>query len=345
MEKEIYSTSWSCPSNIALVKYWGKHGRQLPNNPSVSFTLDYCRTETSVSLVQRTREEAFVELFFEGKPNKLFSDRIENHLNNLKTELPWVNDYRFVITTQNSFPHSSGIASSASAFGALGLCLAELNSQIVGKAVDFEWNFASRLARLGSGSAARSLFDGFAVWGHNSFVDGFSNDFAQQLPQVHPIFNKLHDSIAIVHAGVKEVSSSAGHSLMDNHPFAAARYEQAQKHVAALITCLKDGNWSTFSQIVEKEALTLHALMMTSGQPFVLLKPASLAIIEQIQRFRSQTNMPITYTIDAGPNIHILYPYEHSEAIQGFIESDLKKNVDIAHVIHDKAGKGPYKLT
>lgn len=345
MEKADYSVGWSCPSNIALVKYWGKHGRQLPNNPSISFTLDYCRTETSVSLFHRNAESPFVELFFEGKPNTLFSDRIENYLNNLKAELSWVNDYRFLITTQNSFPHSSGIASSASAFGALGLCLAELNSQIVGKAHNFEMDFASRLARLGSGSAARSLFSGFAVWGESTLLDGFSNEFAQQLPPVHPIFSNLHDSIAIVHAGVKEVSSSAGHSLMKNHPFANARYEQAQKHVATLITCLKEGDWTTFSLIVEKEALTLHALMMSSEQAFVLLKPASLAIIEQIHRFRKQTNLPITYTIDAGPNIHILYPGEHSEAIRGFIESDLKKNVDIAHVIHDKAGKGPYKLT
>jgi diphosphomevalonate decarboxylase len=345
MGKEVYSSSWSCPSNIALVKYWGKHGRQLPNNPSISFTLDFCRTETSVALFHRTPESPFVELFFEGKPNPLFSDRIDKYLNSLVAEIPWVSQYRFLISSRNTFPHSTGIASSASAFGALGLCLAELNSQINGKTNDFELSFASRLARLGSGSASRSLFDGFAIWGKNAHFERFSDDFAQQLPHIHPMFNGLRDSIVIVHSGVKDVSSSAGHSLMTNHPFAAARYEQAKNHVASLITFLKEGDWEAFAQVVEKEALTLHALMMSSEQPFMLLKPASLAIIERIQNFRKQTNLPITFTIDAGPNIHIIFPDEHYEAVKGFIEFDLRKNVDIARIIHDKAGKGPYKLT
>jgi diphosphomevalonate decarboxylase len=345
MRNEIYRSAWSCPSNIALVKYWGKHGRQLPNNPSISFSLDVCRTETSVELFHREPESKFVELLFEAKPNQVFQQRIENYLNSIHDIMPWISQFGFRISTRNSFPHSTGIASSASAFGALGLCLAELNAMIYHQTADFQLEFASRLARLGSGSGARSVYNGFSVWGSSTLIEGFSEEFASKLPNVHPLFNDLRDSVIIVHSGVKDVSSSAGHALMDMHPFAMSRYVQAQQHVATLIAALKAGNWGVFSSIVEKEALTLHALMMSSEPPFLLLKPASLAIIDQIQKFRKLSNLPITYTIDAGPNIHIIYPDEHNEAVKGFIESDLRKYVDFAGIIHDKAGKGPFKLT
>src|SRR5665648_1074145 len=109
-------SKWRCPSNIALVKYWGKRDFQKPMNPSLSFSLQNSFTETSVELFKEGDEK--VEFYFEGVASA-FSERIEKYLDHLSARLPWIKKYNFRIYSRNSFPHSAGIASSASSFGAL----------------------------------------------------------------------------------------------------------------------------------------------------------------------------------------------------------------------------------
>jgi diphosphomevalonate decarboxylase len=154
---------WRCPSNIALVKYWGKLEFQKPMNQSLSFVLQNSFTETSVELLSEGDQK--VEFFFEGEPH-VFTERIEDYLSNLSLRMGWIEQYNFRIRSRNSFPHSAGIASSASSFGALALCIAELHYAILGKEPDNPdlWRKASELARLGSGSACRSIYPGFSIW-------------------------------------------------------------------------------------------------------------------------------------------------------------------------------------
>ena len=164
------SYTWHCPSNIALVKYWGKYGEQFPRNASVSFTLGNAYTETTLSCLPLTTRpipgEVAMTFRFDGQINTAFAAKIQAYLNKMATFLPFLLQHAWHIETCNSFPHSSGIASSASAMGALALCLCSAARAQYGYFADDAdfWATASKLARLGSGSACRSIYGQAAVW-------------------------------------------------------------------------------------------------------------------------------------------------------------------------------------
>lgn len=341
------SSTWQCPSNIAIVKYWGKKGFQLPANPSVSFTLQECTTTTTLQAFQHPgRRNPEVQLYFDGEYNEPFTHRARNYFHELAATLKWLKSYDFEITTTNNFPHGAGIASSASAYGALGLCLASIE-QALGL-TDSE-NFlqrASFLARLGSGSASRSVYGGWVIWGKTLFQDKSSDKYALPLDtqQIHPLFLTLQDSIIIVSDQSKSVSSTVGHGMMQNHPYAKLRYARANEHTQKLISILQQGDWESFAHICQTEALDLHAMMMTSENPFLLLKPQTLQWIEWIKEWKIQENLKITYTLDAGPNLHILYPDTESIKVRKHIENALERS-ETLKVIHDRIGQGPMPLT
>jgi diphosphomevalonate decarboxylase len=338
------TSKWRCPSNIALVKYWGKRDFQLPMNPSLSFVLQNSFTETSVELL--TDGDRKVEFHFEGVASS-FGDRIENYLDYLSVFMPWVNKYNFRIHSQNSFPHSAGIASSASAFGALALCLVELDFALSEKNTDSPdfWERASEMARFGSGSACRSIYPGFALWGQTPLFESSGNDYAIPVAEgIHPIFYDLRDAILIVDSGTKEVSSSQGHKLMNEHIYQRPRIAQAYQDINEIYLALLTGNREKFIEVVEKEAWSLHAMMMTSDPPFLLLKPKSLGMINRIRRFREETKIPLCFTIDAGPNIHLLYFTENETDVRVFIENELMAFCENGKWIDDRIGKGPERL-
>ena len=335
---------WECPSNIALVKYWGKKPEQLPLNPSLSFCLKKARTRTGIQLLPGFRRK--LNFLYEGKPSP-FARRVEHYLDLLSIEMPWINDYSFSIESENTFPHSAGIASSASAFGALGLCLADLDRQLNGIPVSQEQflHHASRLARLGSGSACRSAYPGFVWWGKSAALKGSTDCYAIPLnPQVHPDYLNLRDAVLLVDSGAKKVSSSAGHELMNDHPYRKARISQGNVNAEALLRLLKAPDYKQFFEVVENEALSLHALMMSSTPSFLLLKPDSLVVIEKIRDFREQSGLPIGFTIDAGPNIHFLYMEKDKEEVHHFIETELISLLKDGGWLDDCIGEGPVKV-
>ena len=345
MEQENkYYSVWECPSNIALVKYWGKKTPQIPLNPSVSFSLKNAKTETSVEI---TRSDASkIDFLFDGKLSS-FSERIQKYLDVLVKNEKWLNDFSFRIESSNTFPHSAGIASSASAFGALALCLADLKKQVTGEKVETQNFFkqASEWARLGSGSACRSVYPQFAVWGEFDDLHDSSNRFAIPISEnIHPDYFTLHDAILLVDSAKKKVSSSAGHQLMNNHPFAEARIKQANNHTREMLEAMRTGNHERFFRIAEKEALSLHSMMMTSEPPYLLLHPNSLAIIRKIQDFRSQTKLQVGFTIDAGPNIHFLSFEKDKNEVRKFIGNELLPHTENNNWLDDQIGSGPKKL-
>lgn len=340
--------NWKSPSNIALIKYWGKHGVQLPNNPSLSLTLREANTTTSLDLKKkRSKKNIEIDFLFEGERNDKFAAKLETFLASVTQELPWLTKNRLVLRSENSFPHSAGIASSASSMSALALCLMSTNRMLT-KTPEDDATFlrmASRLARLGSGSAARSVYPGFTVWGKTTSVKNSSDNHAIIAPaNYHADFNELQDSILIVHAGEKSVSSRAGHALMNDHPMAAQRYKNAHARLKQLLDALKHADWQLFCKVVETEALELHALMMTSDPSFILMHPNTLAIIERIRFFRATTNIPVCFTLDAGPNVHILYPYFAKKEVRNFIQSELLQFCVKKKVIYDQMGDGPSML-
>lgn len=332
---------WASPSNIALVKYWGKKGKQIPQNPSISFTLSECRSETFV-----TFEKADIfgfRFFFDGQENPAFGAKIEKFLMENQAFFPFINQLSLKVESRNTFPHSSGIASSASSMSAFVMCLLDFENQIVIKRFGFQK--ASYFSRLASGSAARSVFPEMALWGATPYYEGSSDEYAVSLENdIHPVFKTYHDAILIVSGEMKSVSSRAGHALMEGNPYAPARYAQANENIKNLLTALKSGDLDTFIKIIESEALQLHALMMCSNPSFILMKPNTLNLINEIRAFREETKIPLCFTLDAGPNVHLLYPESEAEKVEGFIKNELVKYCVDNRWIADRVGDGPKKL-
>lgn len=341
--------TWESPSNLALVKYWGKTGRQLPRNPSISITLSSALTKTTLAYRPRSGPsgEIELELFLDDTPRPDFASRIRAYFAGIQDIYPFLGQLAWTVRTSNSFPHSSGIASSASAMSALALCLCSLEDGFFGTLADqvaFDRK-ASYLSRLGSGSACRSIYPFMAEWGRHGDIAGSSDEFAVPFgDRLHPSFRTLRNAILIVSSGSKSVSSSAGHNLMENHPYASARYIQAGVQLSRLIPALEQGDWETFGLITENEALTLHALMMASNPSYILMKPESLELISTIRRFREESGIPVYFSLDAGPNLHVLYPEEAAERVESFLHEQCLPLCEDRRWIPDACGPGPREI-
>ncbi|RWW93847.1 diphosphomevalonate/mevalonate 3,5-bisphosphate decarboxylase family protein [Flavobacterium cerinum] len=340
------SFEWSAPSNIALVKYWGKKENQVPANPSISFTLNNCKTITKLSFEKRENNGSFsFDLLFEGQSKESFRPKIEKFFERIVQYLPFLKDYHFTIDTQNTFPHSSGIASSASGMAALAMNLMSLEKQLNPQmSEEHFYQKASFLARLGSGSAGRSVKGKVVIWGEHAATDGSSNLYGIPFEGAHEVFSDYQDTILLVDKGEKQVSSTVGHDLMHGHPFAEQRFAQAHENLSAMKAALSSGDLETFIKITESEALTLHAMMMTSMPYFILMKPNTLEIINRIWKFRSDTNTPVCFTLDAGANVHVLYPENVSSKVLDFIKNELVGFCQNSQYLCDKIGTGAAKL-
>ncbi len=340
--------TWQSPSNIALVKYWGKSEPQIPKNPSISFTLNNCHTKTTLEFSKKTTpsKEYSIEVIFEGKKNKDFKPKIIKFFERIEKYIPFITAFDFVIKTKNSFPHSSGIASSASGMSALALCLMSIEKVISPMITDEYFNQkASFLARLGSGSAARSIKGELVVWGEHDGISQSSDLYGVKFPyKIHKSFKNYQDTILLVDKGKKQVSSTIGHQLMLDHPFAKQRFNQANENLSKLSKILQNGDLNAFVNLVESEALTLHAMMMTSNPYFILMKSNTLKIIERIWEYRKKTASNICFTLDAGANVHVLFPEGEKEKVNVFIKDELLVFCQNNQYICDYAGFGAMNL-
>lgn len=368
----VDSGSITCqsPSNIALVKYWGKRDVQIPENTSISFTLNSCKTTTTLHFQKKEAPAKTFdfEVYLDGKREESFEPKIEKFFERIKEYVPFLKQYFFKIETSNSFPHSSGIASSASGMSALALCLVELEKDLVAECsafsaerieateenkadvtssavekksmTNFHLKKASFLSRLGSGSASRSLQGPMMIWGEHQDIEGSSNEFAIQHLEIHDVFKDYQDTILLVDKGEKQVSSTVGHQLMHGHPYAEQRFKQAQNNMMDLLRILKAGDLKKFIKLVESEALTLHSMMMTSNPYFILMKPNTLEIINKIWAFRKETNLNLCFTLDAGANVHLLYPKNEAKKTLQFIKSELVAYCKNAEYLCDCVGRG-----
>lgn len=334
--------TFAAPSNIALVKYWGKKQNQIPANPSLSFTLKNCKTITKLQYQPKAEKNISFDLLFEGQVKESFRPKIQKYFERIQDLCPYILDYHFKIDTQNTFPHSSGIASSASGMAALSATIIALEKLVNPNQTEaFYLQKASLLARLGSGSACRSIKGNIVVWGETDSIENSSDFFGVTFPyEVNNIFNNYQDTILLVDKGEKQVSSTVGHDLMHNHPFAERRFKQAHENIQQLKDILKTGNLTEFIALVESEALTLHAMMMTSTPYFILMKPNTLEIINEIWKFRESTKIPVCFTLDAGANVHVLYPEKYKISVTEFITNTLAKNCQNNQFIHDEMGNG-----
>ncbi|MCW5515088.1 diphosphomevalonate/mevalonate 3,5-bisphosphate decarboxylase family protein [Muriicola sp. Z0-33] len=340
--------TWKAPSNIALVKYWGKLPDQIPANASVSFTLQVSATTTTLTYrkLEKESKDFSFDIFLDDKPKPDFAPKIQTFLSRIEKYLPFLKTYHLEIRTTNSFPHSSGIASSASGMAALALCLMEIekakNPEITKLYFDRK---ASFLARLGSGSACRSIDGELVQWGKHKGLNSGTDLYGIPYPhKTHPVFTDYQDTILLVHQGQKQVSSTVGHALMEGHIYADQRFRQAAHNLERLKQIFEEGDLKSFIEVVESEALTLHAMMMTSIPYFVLMKPNTLRIIEHIWEFRKRTGLHPCFTLDAGANVHLLYPNEERKEILAFIKDELLDFCEEGKYIEDQIGQGATKL-
>lgn len=294
--KEVFA-----PSNIAILKYWGKVNGQYPLNPSISFSLKRSLTKMKYSFTKRSDQEIQLTNFlFDGQENLEFKNKISHKIKNIfkNRQIPFGIDLD--IYTENTFPHSSGIASSASSMAALSKVLSEIFAITTR-------DEQSSLAREFSGSASRSLINGWSLWGKTQSLEKSSQEYAIDITTtVHPMFHFLQDWIFVCSKSAKEVSSSEGHQRMQQHPFREVRLKNVQKRVLNFLELLEVAPSNDFFDLLEIEALELHGLMMTSNPPVLLFEANSIALMKKISKLR-QDGVMCGYTLDAGSSVHLLF--------------------------------------
>ena len=339
-------SEWRSPSNIALIKYWGKKSNQIPLNPSVSITLNNCYSQTKVSYRKRINNNKNFIFLFEGNYKQSFENKLNQFFKRIEKYCPYLSQLELKIESSNSFPHSSGIASSASSYSALSLCIMDIEKEL-DSSIDDKYFFqkASFIARLGSGSACRSVLGFFSIWGNTHLIKKSSDFYAIEYPdKIHNVFNEICDTVLIVDKEKKQISSTIGHQLMDGHNYYKDRLLQAERNLEKLNNALENGDYDLFIKVVEQEALSLHAMMMTSDPYFILMKPNTLNVINQIWKYRNKNKSNICFTLDAGANVHLLYPKKEFNSVQEFIKNDLVQFCESNQYINDNIGNGPFKL-
>ena len=337
---------WSSPSNIALVKYWGKKNNQIPQNPSISFTLSKSLTTTSIKFKPKKNKANSIDFEFDGIKDHEFGQKIKLFIRSIEKYFNFLKNHDINIKSENNFPHSSGIASSASSMSALASCLVDIEKINSNEKDDsYYLKKKSFIARLGSGSASRSIEGPITLWGESKSFPGSSDLYAINISQdVNQIFQDYQNSILIIDPGVKKISSSIGHKLMNENPFSKIRFSEAKNNIDKLKNVLKSGHLDEFMNITESEALMIHSLMLSSSPYFILMKPNTLEVIQRILEYRRETKNPVCFTLDAGSNVHLLYPNNIKSEVKKFIEDELLKFCKSKMCIYDSLGSGSAKI-
>lgn len=300
------ATTVAC-ANIAFTKYWGNRDNALclPVNGSISMNLDGLVTRTSVSFEPTL---PFDELVING------SEMMGKSLERVSAILEIVRQNAGIglkarVVSENNFPTGAGIASSAAAFAALALAAT--------RASGLEWNESqvSRLARLGSGSASRSVPSGFVEWNMGS---GDEDSYAVSIAP--PEHWALADCVAIVSLGHKTTGSTEGHALAPTSPLQAARVADAPRRLDICRKAILERDFARFAEIIEQDSDLMHAVMMTSRPALFYWQPATLAVMEAVRMLR-KGGLPVAYTIDAGPNVHVICLEEYTEKVSDYLRS------------------------
>jgi diphosphomevalonate decarboxylase len=289
-------------ANIAFIKYWGNRDNtlRLPSNSSISMNLDGLYTRTTVSFQPSLPYDELIINGHEVMGHGL--DRIAYILDIIRG-MANIHE-RAEVMSENNFPSGAGIASSASAFAALALAgskAARLN---------LSEPELSRLARRGSGSASRSIPGGFVEWqaGENE-EDSFAFSIAG------PDHWDLVDCVAIVSAAHKKTGSTEGHSIAPTSPLQAARLADASRRLAICRKAILERDFDAFTSIVELDSDMMHAVMMTSRPALHYWKPASLDVMNCVRGWRAE-GMQVCYTVDAGPNVHVICLEDQSQIVE-----------------------------
>jgi len=289
---KLTKKSATSPANIAFIKYWGKKNPNLniPYNNSISMNLDSCLTTTTVHFMDNLKEDEVVIdcKKVEGEAR----NRVVRILDIVRT---WAKiKTKAKVSSINNFPSDAGVASSASAFSALALAASSSAGLKLSK------KNLSILARLGSGSASRSIISGFSEWKKGSTTN---DSYAVQIEK--PSYWDLRDIVTIVSSEKKEKSSTEGHRAALTSPY----FKERQKELISRTNNLKKAflrkDIDTFGKLLEEEAVDLHLMAMTSKPPIFYLNSTTFAVMQVLRELRVK-GIKGYYTMDAGPNVHII---------------------------------------
>ena len=308
--------------NIAFIKYWGNQDNALriPSNGSISMNLAALSTVTTISISKKAGQDSLkINGIPQAGPSLI---RTQNYLDNIRAV--YDKQVFLSIESSNDFPIAAGIASSASAFAALAMATNKFFK------LDLMENEISALARLGSGSACRSVPPGFTEWkpGTNH-EDSFAVSIADQKHW------DLWDCIAVVQSEPKEITSTQGHSLANTSPLQSARVQDTTRRLEICRNALKSRDFEAFAEVIELDCNMMHAVMMTSNPSILYWKPASLKIMQEIRTFRKK-GTAAAFTLDAGSNVHVIC---EGDAIRE-TEALLRAISGVKNVIKSSVGSG-----
>lgn len=333
MNRKVYRAT--APSNIAFLKYWGKRpdGRQWPANNSLSMTLSKARTQTDAYLAPykdhtiRLSQNAVDRASASGK-------KIYGHLDFLADRFGFSD--KLGIETINTFPIGCGIASSASGLAALTIAAlaawtqSDSFAQLVDKGFDMEK--LAHLARLGSGSAGRSLFGGYVHWEAGGDAES---------QKINPVFSDKHwslsDVIVIVSEEEKKISSSEGHAYAWSSPLFAARLSGLAERETAMLAAIKRRDIHALGPLLEHDALEMHSIMVSMTPPACYLTARSNELISWVRQLRQTQNIPVYFTVDAGPNLHLICETSEVPRLLTYLE----EVVPADQILVDGVGEGP----
>ncbi len=298
------------PSNIAFIKYWGRKDEvlRLPENGSISMNLSDLLTTTTVEFNKNFKED---EIIINGVKEKNEGNRAIKHLDRIR-KLAKISD-RAKVVTKNNFPTGTGLSSSASGFAALTVAAS------VAAGLKFSEKELSILARQGSGSACRSIPDGFVEW-----LDGDTSDTSYGVSLYPHDYWDIVDVVAVVSKNKKDVSTTEGHKLAVSSPFFPLRLAKIKEKINLIKRYMKEKNFSAFGELVEGEALELHAIMLTSTPSLIYWLPGTLKVMHAVKRWR-QEGLPVYFTVNTGQDIHLICQKKDVEKI-------VKKAQDLSDV-------------
>lgn len=320
-------------SNIALIKYWGRSGvhdsgLNIPSNDSVSMTTlgvsddIHLQTHTTIDFSDvYEKDTAFLEgAILTGRT----MERVLKVINPLRKVVDV--SHKFKMMSRSDFPIQAGLASSASGFAALAIAAVDALG------IDFSKEEISTFARLGSGSAARSIHGGFVYWSQGS---SHETSFARQICDLDGF--GMSAVIAILHEGKKDVTSDVGHQSAHTSPFDRVRTSISQKQAKDIEKAILDDDFSEVGKISDESSRYMHAIMMTSDPPLFYWHPNTLKLIKLLQKTRE--SLECYSTVDAGPNVHCLCRQEDAYELQkildetGYVEKTIAvRPADDSHV-------------
>ncbi len=287
--------------NIAFIKYWGNRDDRLrlPANSSLSMNLAGIYTQTTVTWSSDLTQDELV--LNQSAESGAARDRVVHHLEQLRQRLG-IRGYAMV-ESENNFPMGAGIASSAAAFAALTLAAtAAAGFKLTEREL-------TALARLGSGSAARSIPGGYVEW-----HAGTSHDTSYAQSFAPPDHWRLVDVIAVVSTQHKQVGSQDGHRTAATSDLQSARVAGAGRRLEQCKQAILSRDFPIFAEVLEQDSNLMHAVMMTSSPPLFYWLPATLTVMSQVRQWRAE-GVQVGYTLDAGPNVHCICLQECADQV------------------------------